>query len=85
MDNDYVLLAEKEEMWAKMLMEVLEDNGIRCASLPVKGIGLSMRVGVQDCLRVLLVSLCEELHRFAHAMGSANQSFARRVFAHMNQ
>jgi hypothetical protein len=54
MDNDYVLLAEKEEMWAKMLMEVLEDNGIRCASLPVKGIGLSMRVGVQDCLRVFV-------------------------------
>ena len=54
MDNDYVLLAEKDEMWAKMLMEVLEDNGIRCASLPVKGIGLSMRVGVQDRLRVFV-------------------------------
>ena len=25
MDNDYILLAEKEEMWARMLMEVLED------------------------------------------------------------
>ena len=54
MDNDYVLLAEKEEMWAKMLMEVLEDNGIVCTSLPVMGIGLSMRVGVQDSLKVFV-------------------------------
>ena len=28
MDHDYELLVEKEAMWAKMLMEVLEDNGI---------------------------------------------------------
>ena len=54
MDNDYVLLAEKEEMWARMLMEVLEDNEISCASLPVMGIGLSMRVGVQDSLKVFV-------------------------------
>ena len=54
MDNDYVLLAEKEEMWARMLMEVLEDNEISCASLPVMGVGLSMRVGVQDSLKVFV-------------------------------
>ena len=54
MENDYVLLVEKEEMWAKMLMEVLEDNSITCASLPVLGAGLSMRVGVQDQLKVFV-------------------------------
>ena len=54
MDHDYVLLVEKEEMWAKMLMEVLEDNGIVCTSLPVMGIGLSMRVGAQDRLKVFV-------------------------------
>ena len=43
MDKGYVLLTEKEEMWARMLMEVLGDNGIPCTSMPVHGIGLVMR------------------------------------------
>ena len=52
MDNGYVLLTEKEAMWAQMLIEVLEDNGIPCESLPVLGTAFALRTGVQDCLRV---------------------------------
>ena len=36
MSNEYVLLVEKEEMWAKMLMQVLRDNEISCTALPVQ-------------------------------------------------
>ena len=47
--NDrYVLLTEKEEMWARMLMEVLEDNGVHCAALPVYGAGFSVHTGLQE-------------------------------------
>ncbi len=46
--GDYTLLVEKEEIWARMLAEVLEDNGIPCAMLPVYGAGLSMKAGMQD-------------------------------------
>ena len=54
MKEGYVLLTEKEEMWAKMLMEVLQDNGIPCASLPVHGIGLVMRTMAQERLKVFV-------------------------------
>ena len=33
MDNGYELLVEKEEMWAQMLMQVLQDNDIPCTAL----------------------------------------------------
>ena len=52
MDNGYELLIEKEEMWAKMLMEVLLDNGIPCAARSVYGAGLVIRAGVQERLKV---------------------------------
>ena len=54
MDKGYVLLTENEEMWARMLMEVLGDNGIPCTSLPVHGIGLVMRTMAQERLRVFV-------------------------------
>ena len=54
MKEGYVLLTEKEEMWAKMLMEVLQDNGIPCTSLPVHGIGLVMRTMAQERLKVFV-------------------------------
>ncbi len=37
MNTDYTLLAEKEGMWAEMLMQVLRDNGIPCTAIPVYG------------------------------------------------
>ena len=65
MRNDYVLLTEQEEMWAKMLTEVLEDNHIPCATLPVYGAGFSIKTGVQERLKVFvpahLLTQAEEL------------------------
>lgn len=65
MHGDYVLLTEQGEMWAKMLMEVLEDNGISCASLPVYGFALSLKTGAQERLKVFVpadqLSLAQEL------------------------
>lgn len=52
MNSDYVLLTEKEEMWARMLIQVLEDHHISCAALPVHGAGFSIKTGIQDSLRV---------------------------------
>ena len=52
MDNGFDLLTEKEAMWAKMLMEVLTDNGIPCVEVPRYGAGFVMRTGIQEVLRV---------------------------------
>jgi hypothetical protein len=52
MCNGYELLIEKEEMWARMLMEVLGDNGIPCAAKSVHGAGLVIRAGMQERLKV---------------------------------
>ena len=52
MRGGYEFLIEKEAMWAKMLMEVLEDHGIPCAALPVYGAGLAVRAGKQERLKV---------------------------------
>ena len=54
MNNGYVQLTEQEEMWAKMLMEVLEDNLIPCAALPVNGAGFSIKTGIQERLKVFV-------------------------------
>ena len=56
MGDGYVLLTEKEEMWAKMLMQVLEDNGIPCVALPVYGVGLSLKTGKRERLRIFVTS-----------------------------
>ncbi len=52
MRDGYILLVEKEEMWAKMLMQVLEDNHVPCAALPVYRAGFSLKTGIQDRLKV---------------------------------
>ena len=56
MDNGYVLLVEKEEMWARMLMQVLEDNNVPCAVLPVYGAGFVIKTGTQERLKVYVPS-----------------------------
>lgn len=56
MDNGYVLLAEKEAMWARMLMEVPEDNHVPCVSIPVHGAGFAAKTGIQDSLKVYVPS-----------------------------
>ena len=52
MNGEYVFLTEKEEMWARMLMEVLEDHSISCTAVPVYGAGFSIRTGMQERLKV---------------------------------
>lgn len=53
--NDYVFLVEKELMWAEMLMDALEDNGIRAVSSNVMGAGLTVRTGVMtERLRIFV-------------------------------
>ena len=52
MNGDYELLTEKESMWAEMLLEVLENNGIRAVSIPVFGAAMTLRGGARERLRV---------------------------------
>ena len=52
METGYRLLTEKEEMWGKMLMEVLEDNGIPCAARPVLGAAVVIFSGARERLRI---------------------------------
>ena len=56
MNNEYVLLVEKDKMWAQMLMQVLEDNSIPCTSLPVYGAAFAMKTGMQERLKVYVPS-----------------------------
>ena len=52
MESCYELLLIKDEMWAKMLMEVLRDNDIPCTAIPVRGAAFAMKTGLQDQLKV---------------------------------
>lgn len=56
MTNEYVLLTEKEEMWARMLMEVLEDNQVPCTAIPVHGAGFTIKTGTQERLKIYVPS-----------------------------
>ena len=55
-NDDYELLTEKESMWAKMLEEVLKDNGIPCVAVPVFGAGFTLKTGMQERLKVYIPS-----------------------------
>ncbi len=52
MMNGYEMLVEKEEMFAQMVTQVLQDNEIPCAVLPVNGAGFVIKTGMQDRLQV---------------------------------
>ena len=54
MKDGYVLLTEKEELWAKLLLEVLRDNGIPCTALPVHGAGLVLHTMTRERLKVFV-------------------------------
>jgi hypothetical protein len=73
MKEGYVLLTEKDEMWARMLMDVLTDNGIPCTSLPVHGIGLVMRTMAQERLKVFVpADLLDRASELTEALFSEN-------------
>ena len=52
MTDGYALLVEKEEMWAKMLLQVLKDNNVPCAAIPVYGAGFSLKTGTKERLKI---------------------------------
>ena len=52
MGNEYKFLVEKEEIWAKMLMDVLKNNGIPCAARSVHGAGFVVRTGKIERLKI---------------------------------
>ena len=52
MDGGYEFLIEKEEMWAKMLVEILNDNGIPCVSRSVRGAGFVIKTGLPERLKI---------------------------------
>ncbi len=56
MKENFEFLAEKEEMWAQMLLQVLKDNGIPCAVLPVHGAAMVMKAGMQERLQLYVPS-----------------------------
>ncbi|MBQ6540299.1 MAG: hypothetical protein IJL71_04660 [Oscillospiraceae bacterium] len=58
MNEGYELLVEKDVMWAEMLEQVLKDNGISCASIPVYGAGLTLRAGVKERMKIYVPSEC---------------------------
>ena len=58
MNGEYVFLTEKEEMWARMLIQVLEDHHVPCACLPVFGAGFAAKTGSQDRLKVYVPANC---------------------------
>ena len=70
-ETGYRLLVEKEEMWAKMLMEVLEDNGIPCAARPVLGAAVVIFSGARERLRIYVPE-----DRYDEAEALAEQLFS---------
>lgn len=52
MDGEYVLLCEKDEMWARMLVTALRAERIACEALPVNGAAYTMRTAMPETLRV---------------------------------
>lgn len=52
--EDYCFLAEKEEMWANLFQEVLQNNGIPAALLPVMGAGVSLKSGRMEEYRIFV-------------------------------
>lgn len=52
MNDGFEFLFEKEEMFARMIMQVLEDNGIPCVESPVYGAALASKTGRREWLKV---------------------------------
>lgn len=71
MEHEYKFLIEKEEIWAKMLMDVLKDHKIPCTARPVYGAGLVIRAGMQERLKLYVP---EELY-------SQAQDLAKELFS----
>ncbi len=71
MEKHFVFLIEKEEIWARMLMEVLKDNRIPCAAESVYGAAMVLRGGMKERLRIYVPS-----ERFEAAASLAEELFS---------
>ena len=71
MNDEFVVLTEKEYMWTEMLMEVLRDNDIPCLSKAVYGAGLTMKTGRQEFYQIFVPT-----DKLAEATDLLNQLFA---------
>ncbi len=56
MNGEYVLLTEKEAMWAEMFQQVLKDNCIPCVAIPVYGAGLTLKAGMRERWKIYVSS-----------------------------
>lgn len=54
MEDNYILLVEKDAMWASMLTEVLQNNHIPFVTQPIYGAGMTLKCGVQERFKVLV-------------------------------
>ena len=52
--RDFCCLTEREEIWAKLLLEIFQDNGIPAAQLPVLGAGVALKSGVARRCRIFV-------------------------------
>ena len=71
MEKGYKFLIEKEEIWAKMLLELLKDNNIPYAVRKIYGAGLVMRAGKTERMQIYVPSEC-----FRHASDLAGELFS---------
>ena len=71
-NNEFLI--EKEEMWAKMLVQVLEERGIPCTARPVLGVGFAIRTGLlQDRFRIYVpATRIEEAREIVDELFSEN-------------
>ena len=68
MHQNYEILIETEEIWAKMLLEVLQEHEIPCAAKSVYGAGLVIRTGLQE---QLIVYVPADFYEQAKALSDA--------------
>ena len=65
----YEFLIEKEEIWARVLTEVLFDNGVPFVTRSVLGAGFVLKTGMQERIQIFVPAgfydkareLCDEL------------------------
>lgn len=60
MNEGFELLGTMDEVWAKMFMEVLKDNGIPCTSMPVFGYALTAKTGGSDARKIFVPAIFGE-------------------------
>ena len=52
--KDYCFLVEKEEMWAKMLQELLQNNQIPAVLVPTLGAAVSLKSGRAELYQIFV-------------------------------